>query len=123
MFNDFLGLITAALLAALPNKLSWHVWMIHACQDAVALHIISAFRSCLQSLGVLINQCIDAKVSLISMSQTVYGVAFSATTLAVKLMLVFTLSCFPWRILGSRICSLCIELRMMDNNQHMILQV
>ena len=52
--------------------------MIPVCQDAIALHaVISAFRSCLQSLRVLINQHVDGKVSLISMSQTVYEVASS----------------------------------------------
>ena len=69
------------------------MWIIYAFQDAVALHVISAFRSCLQSLRVLTNQCIDGKVRLISVS-TLFMVLLSLgpkTALAVLLMLVFAL--------------------------------
>lgn len=93
MFDDFLGLMTEALLPALPHELSQRVWVVHTCQETVVLHILtSAFWSCLQSLGFLINQCIKGKAALISMSQAVYGVAFSVPLIpAVLLMLVFAL--------------------------------
>lgn len=45
------------------------------------------------------------------------------TTLAAILMLVFALSSLPWGILVSHLCSLCTGIRMVDNNQHVILQV